>query len=73
MIFDLIRSLSFACVAFFLCRLLDAYTKVLNAPRPVTEAKKRKPPSLTESEIETMTYLENIANYGTQIPQKEYK
>ena len=69
----LITALSFACVAFFFFFFITTYIRVLNAPKPVTELRKKKPPSLTESEIETMTYLENISNFGTGIPQKEYK
>lgn len=67
----LIIALSFACVAFFLCRYIDARTRELNAPKPVTERQK-KPPSLTKGELNTITLLENIANFGTDIPQKEY-
>ena len=68
----LITALSFACVAFFLCRYIDARTRELNTPKPVT-VRKRKPPSLSEVDRETITYLENISNYGTGIPQKEYE
>lgn len=73
MIFDLamlIIALSFASVGFFLCKWIDAHIRVLNAPKPVTE--KKKPPSLSRQDMNTITLLENIDNYGTDVPQKEY-
>lgn len=74
MLFNIILLIELGCVAFFLCRYLDVCTKKKNSLKTISRKPKRdfiKSNDLPPDEI--MLYLENIDNYRTENPQRNFK
>lgn len=75
MLFSLILLIEIGCAVFFLCRYLNALTKKANGNNAIvkTHKIKRKSQQIVYTDDEIVQYLENIDNFYTNTPQKEFE
>ena len=76
MLFKIILLLELGCTAFFLCRYLyHLANKVKKGNSKILRTKPipKQPRELSKEDINFLTYIENIDNYGTNKKQKDYE